>query len=46
MSETFKHAEVVGPFTEPEWSYAVVNTHIGEDSKPFNPFATRMIGIG
>ena len=98
MSENHKHAEVVGPFTEPEWSYAVVNgcrvpliklvplkgekdgrteihmdnqvwiinddeldvvlnmlaacmaraagfTHCGEDSKPFNPFATRMIGL-
>jgi hypothetical protein len=99
VSKPFKHAEVVGPFVEPEWSVAVVNgcrvpyiklvpqkgkdegrtevhmdcqvwvinddeldvvlnmlaacmaraagfTHCGEDSKPFNPFATRMIGLG
>lgn len=25
MDDKYKHAEVVGPFKEPEWSYAVVN---------------------
>jgi hypothetical protein len=98
MSENYKHAEVVGPFKEPEWSYAVVNgcrvpyirlvplkdgsdgrteihmdsqvwiindgeldvvlnmlascmaraagfTNCGADSKPFNPFSTKMISL-
>jgi hypothetical protein len=25
MKLEFKHAEIVGPFIAPEWSYAVVN---------------------
>lgn len=25
MEKEYKHAEIIGPFTEPEWSYAVVN---------------------
>lgn len=98
MKENYKHTKVIGPFKEPEWSYASVNgcrvpyirlvslknkndgrteihmdsqvwiinddeldvvlnmlatcmaraagyTHCGEDSKPFNPFATRLIGL-
>ena len=24
-SDTYKHAEIVGPFREPEWSYAVID---------------------
>lgn len=25
MSENYKHAEIVGPFVEPQWHYAVVD---------------------
>lgn len=25
MSEEYKHAEIIGPFTEPEWCYVKVN---------------------
>ena len=25
MTKTYKHAEIVGPFVEPEWSYAVID---------------------
>ena len=24
MNQPYKHASIVGPFTEPEWSYAVI----------------------
>ncbi len=25
MNKEYKHAEIIGPFTEPEWSYAVID---------------------